>query len=73
MKLKYTYTVVREEIVTKKELKEYGELMEDEPMTIEKYREYQQGFLNDEGREYLYSGANDKSLDVKIEILEYID
>ena len=41
----------------------------DEPMTIEKYRKYQQGLQDDEGGEYLYGGCDDKSLDVKVEIV----
>ena len=69
MRLKYTYTVTRIEDVTEEDLKEYGELMEDEPMTIEKYRKDQQALQDDEGGEYLYGGAGDNetlSVDVSI-------
>ena len=57
MKLKYTYTVVREETVTKKDLEEYGNVMNDKPMTLKKYRKYQEGFIKDEIGEYLYGGC----------------
>jgi len=67
-KLRYTYTVAREENVTKKDLKEYGDLMEED-MTIEKYRDHMQAQQDDEGGEYLYGGCDDKSLDVKVEIV----
>lgn len=69
MKIRYTYTVIREETVTKKDLKEYGEIMEDESMTIEKYRKHMQAIQDDDGGEYLYGGCDDKSLDVKVEIV----
>lgn len=67
MKLRYTFTVVGEERISKKELKEYGELMEDEPMTPEKYRQYQQGNMDDDGNEYIDNYLD--TLKVTVEIV----
>jgi hypothetical protein len=68
-KIEHTYTVSYVEEITDKELKEYGELMEDEPMTIQKYIQYQHSKLLDDGAEAL-EDADDRTFKANLKLLK---
>lgn len=69
-KLKYTFTVVHEDKVTKEELKDYGEIMElGRPATMEEYKEYQEDLMADDGAEYLDAWICNNNVKCKVEIV----